>query len=224
MVTMRVSCDSTTSAAFRKLLLLVRHAVRRTIMVIGFLVAAIVCLTVLCLSVPKKCWVSARINCYRSDGSFSRRRFGREARAFIDYASLVAIPALFVVLGLFVASSFFFSRVIPMDLVVESANLYDFDSDVWRENLVQVQAEHQLFLRNKGAAIEDVQRTQRVLWASWPTVALGAVLFIAVFYLLLVKCMARSVVYLAVGIRRRKKVYARIDLTRRQSMARNALI
>lgn len=193
-------------------------------MVIGFLVVPIVCLTVLCLSVPKKCWVSARINCYRLDGSFSRRRFGREARAFIDYASLVAIPALFVALGLFVASSFFFSRVIPMDMVVEGASLFDLDPDVWRENLGQVQAEHQLFLQKKGVGIDDVQKTQSALWDSWPMVAVGAVLFGAGFFLLLVKCMARSVVYLAAGIRRRKKAYSKIDLTRRRSMARNALI
>ena len=199
--------------------LTVQHPAGRVVMIVGFLVASFICLGVLCLSLPRQCWAAVKMNCYRLDGSFSRRRLSREVRAFMDYATTVAVPALLAFLTMFVVASFLFSYVIPLNLVVDSFAAFEFESDAWRANLTEVQKEHGGFLRRIGFDSETVQKVQSSLWHEWPVFAGGGILFVVASLMLLLKCAARSVAILATGIRHRRQTYAQGDVNQMRSMA-----
>lgn len=188
-------------------------------MFVGLLVASIVCLGILSLSLPRECWAAVKMNCYRLDGSFSRRRLSREVRAFLDYVTTVAVPGLLAFLTLFVVATFLFSYVIPLNLVFDSFAAFEFESDAWRQNLTEVQQEHGGFLRRVGFDDETVQKVQSSLWHEWPVFAGVGILFVVASLMLLLKCAARSVAVLAMGIRHRRQTYAQGDVNRMRSMA-----
>lgn len=194
-------------------------------MLLGFLLASLICLMVLRLSLSSECWAAVKMNCYRLDGSFSRRRLHREARAFFDYAATIAVPLLLSFLSIFVVASYVFSYVIPLPLVVDSFAAFELDSQAWRENLADVKQEHGFFLRKLGVKATTVQQVQSSMWHEWPFWAGVAVLFVVGSLILLIKCAARSVAFLASGIRHRRQSYARGDVIKMQrSMPEEAVV
>lgn len=193
-------------------------------MFLGCLTIVFVCVVILCLAVPGRYWETVRSNCYRSDGTFSKRRFSLEAKAFVDYVTLVAVPILFAGLGALVGFTYFFSHIIPLDLVLESFRLFDFDPNTWQQNLIAVQRQHAFFLLSTGVEPEAVQGVQSALWDGLAVyVGLGAVLATG-FVVFLFKCVVRSVSVFVHGVRLRKQNYALNKGSRRRSRAKEALV
>ena len=181
-------------------------------MITAFLITSCVCAGIAFCFVPVECWRTVRLNCRRLDGSFSTERCFREVAAFLDYLGTIAVPALLAFLILIVATTLLFSWVMPLDLVGRSFENFEWDADVWRENLSDVRTEHTSFLHSAGFGSDQIKLIQQQLWHGWPIIGIVFVVVIWLSFRAFLRCACRSVVLLVRGIRARRRLYAADDV------------
>lgn len=189
----------------------------------GCLVSVAVCLMMLVLSLPAKCWAVVRLNCRRLDGSWSWRRLRREGLAFWEYGTTLAVPVLLLFMTVFVLTTLLFSYVISLDLMARSFAAFDVDSEVWRSNLRDVRQDHTQFLSDRGFDSKSALGIQQSLWHGWPAFVCVVLILTVAALFGFVKGAGRSAARHVVGIRRRRRMYARFDVSQMQVAARDAV-
>lgn len=183
-------------------------------MILAFGCSLFVCVFVVALGLPANCWRCVWMNCHRLDGSVSRNRIRRESSAFRDYLLTISVPALLTFCVFSVLASAFFTSVIPLELMARGIAGFDLDPVVWRENVESVRTDHTQFLIQRGAEEDQIQATQRLLWYGSPDVAIGLVFAFLGTSLFFNQVFRGGITSLVTGIRKRRKNYARCDVSR----------
>jgi hypothetical protein len=140
----------------------------------------------------------------------------RELSAFGQYLTTISVPAILSFLFLFCVSTLFFRFVMPVELISRGLRAFEFDPAAWRENLAGVQAEHTKFLETQGAGEGQIRATQRMLWYGSPAIGCGLLFVSLGAGLFFLRCARGGVTALVTGIRNRRKMYARCDVSRMQ--------
>lgn len=170
-------------------------------------------------TVPFSCWEMMRQNSYRLDGTFSHRRSSRENRALAAHAGNLLLPALLTGLIAFVATTYFFERVMPFPVFLESLTVWDSDPEVEDLNLKKLGRTHSEAMAERGIPAEDIPIIQRSLRRDWPSILLAVVVFCVGAFVVFVGMASHSVTELVAGIRHRRRVYARADVCAMQDAA-----
>ncbi|MCR9199529.1 MAG: hypothetical protein NXI04_12855 [Planctomycetaceae bacterium] len=170
-------------------------------------------------TIPFSCWEMMQQNSYRLDGSFSQRRSNREYRSLAAHAGNLLTPALLIGLIAFVSTTYFFERVMPFPVFLESLTVWDSDPETQDRNLEQLGRSHSEAMTERGISAENIRIIQQSLWRDWPNVLLAIVVFFVVAFVVFVGMASRSAAELVAGIRHRRRVYARADVCAMQDAA-----
>lgn len=181
-------------------------------MIVAILLTVFALFVLFAMTVPYKCWAMMRQNAYRLDGSFSQRRNRRENRALAAHAANLFVPLLFFGLTVFISTAYFFERVMPLSMVDECVGALTLDSDRFPIDVENLQRSHHEVMSAKGFSEEEITAIQQSLWHDWPVVMGSVLVFLVICYFIFVAVAAGSVKELVLGIRHRRKVYARADV------------
>jgi hypothetical protein len=162
-------------------------------------------------SVTSECRWTIRRNLRRLDGQISRNRVRREGIAFWNYVSSLAVPVfLSVPIGI-VITSYFDSRIMPVNQVVAAAK-HVTASPADLEALRTLQKDHADWLSQQtGASTTEIRELQRTLWFGWPAIASIAVTLVVMLIWFTLGFSKSAVEHYVSGIRHRRKVYDRVD-------------
>lgn len=185
-------------------------------MLLALIISFSICVLIIACSLPLDCWRCVVMNCRRLDGSLSKKRVRREVSAFGQHLTTISVPAVLSFLFLFCIGTLVFRFVIPADLIDRGVRAFEFDPRAWRENLVSVQAEHTKFLETQGAGEGQIREIQRMLWYGSPAIGSGLLFVSLCIGLVFLRCARGGVTALVTGIRSRRKMYARCDVSRMQ--------
>lgn len=186
-------------------------------MLFGFCVALMACIGFVFFSIPRECRRTVRQNFRRIDGSWSPRRFRREAAAVREYVLSVIAPLLLVFLSVFAVTSYISHYVIPFDLVVDGFRAFDWDPGQWKDNLSEVRHQHTAFAESQGMTAEQTRNLQWSLWTDLPVMIVTGLLLIGISFYVVFRTAGAAVATWAAGIRQRRSQYARGDVSKMQS-------
>jgi len=176
------------------------------------LVVSLSCgLVLAAFSVTSECRWMIRRNLRRLDGQISSNRIRREAIAFSQYVSSLALPMfLSVPIGI-VITSYFDSRIMPFHQVTTAAkHLTAIPADL--QSLRTLQKDHADWLSQQtGASSTEIRELQRTLWFGWPAMASLAGTLIVMLIWFTLGLSKSAVQHYVSGIRHRRKVYDRVD-------------
>ena len=188
-------------------------------MFVGFFLTAFLLLFLFAATIPLQCWEMMRQNSCRLDGSYSVRRGRREHRALAGHAGNLLLPALLIGLIVFLSTTFFFERVMPVSILMQCVVALDTDPDQMEAKLQQVRKDHAAALRADGRSTADIVAIQRSLRQDWPSAMVSVLVFLVVAFVAFVRVAAGSVQELVTGIRDRRRVYARADVAEMRDQA-----
>lgn len=188
-------------------------------MLFSFCLSVFLCCGLIFFSLTHECRRTVRLNCRRLNGSWSRRRFRREAQALKEYVTSVAAPLLLAFLATFAAASYVFTYVMPYGLIADSFEAFDTDSATWEANMGEVRKQHAAFASGNGLSTAEVDQLQKSLWQDWPAIAVSTIALLAIAYLVVFKTAGHAVSTWASGIRQRRTTYARGDVAGMQNGA-----
>ena len=104
-------------------------------MFVALILTALLLALLFAATIPFSCWEMMQQNSYRLDGSFSQRRSHREHRALAAHAGNLLTPALVIGLMAFITTTYFFERVMPFPVFLESLTVWDSDPETQDRNL-----------------------------------------------------------------------------------------
>lgn len=188
-------------------------------MLFSFCVASFVCMGFVFFSIPRECRRTLRQNFRRIDGSWSPRRFRREVVATKEYILSVFAPLLLIFLTVFATTTYVSHYVIPLDLVVDGFEAFDWNPGQWKDNLSEVRQKHSVFAEAQGMTTEQTRNLQWSLWTDLPVMIITALLLIGVCCYVVFRTAGAAVSTWAAGIRKRRSQYARGDVSKMQSGA-----
>jgi hypothetical protein len=128
------------------------------------------------MAFPKALRNLVRRNCYRGDGSFSKRRADRETAHLLHFGcNLVVLPLLVLLLANLLVVAVH-NTVMPLPMVLNAFSRFDADPDVWKAKLRgDIKEQYEQWYEKQGKPIADARLVAVDLWSTWPFVLLAVV-------------------------------------------------
>lgn len=171
---------------------------------------------------PRKLQELSQQNCFRLDGSLSRRRTAIERRATRKVRwDLLAVVLIIAFTGNWLLVTIH-TQVIPLPLAARSMQLFDLDIENWKHNLRQaeVDAEYERWATGDAAlSATDLRDRTMFVWRSWPSVVFFCGLWVVVSTLCLRRAYLKSLKEFAIGLQRRSEANINMDIGRLQAAA-----
>ena len=169
-------------------------------------------------NIPVSLLNASRDNCFRVDGTLSRRRNWLERKAaFKVFANLLAVIVLVAMAGNLMVL-WIDAGILPLQLAGETISLFSPDLHAWRDRIAEANLDTDYSnWRYSGEALAEITNSPNFVKITFP-----AILGIASFWLvcgaiLILKAYRFSLCQFELGIRMRNKEYVDRDIGRYQS-------
>lgn len=123
-------------------------------------------------AVPRRIRTIAAGNCFRQDGTFSRRRCRREIKHGCKLATNLLAALFPTIIGINSILVLVHGLIIPIPLAFGAFACFHPDPEAWQANLSHsgggdLVSEHEEWLSRRGFGSEGIEVVQNALWEGW---------------------------------------------------------
>lgn len=183
------------------------------VLVIGELLAIFIVVELLYRTVPFALFNASRDNCFRVDGTLSRRRKCLERKAALKvYNNLLAVTALLAMAGNLMAL-WIDASILPLPLASETVSLFSPDLHAWRDRIADANLENVYSnWRNSGPVGFEATIEPNFVKTTFPIILGIASFWLVCGTILILKMYRFSLSQFELGIRMRNKEYVDQDI------------
>lgn len=183
------------------------------VLVISELLVIFIVTDLLYRNVPFALFNASRDNCFRVDGTLSRRRKWLERKAALKvYTNLLFVTALVAIAGNLMAL-WIDASILPLPLASETVSLFSTDLNAWRDRIADANLENIYSnWRNSGPVGSEATIEPNFVKTTFPTILGIALFWLVCGTILMLKIYRFSLSQFELGIRMRNKEYVDRDI------------